>query len=162
MPIKILHYRLWPILFAGALVGCARPNLATAPRGNPFPNIEVAPVSMPISSYGCKYIVQETDTLEVDRILCADSVKFGQLFSGIVVDQTCIDIYSQGTTWYSVAVGERGEFTDLKVVREVDGCFQSTTAQIAAVLAKNHILEKAYYNTELMFYHQFRIKKGEN
>lgn len=114
---------------------------------------------MPISSYECKFIIKESDTTEVDHIICSDSIRFVQLFSSIVVDRSCIEKHAEGTTWYSVSIGLNGEFKDLKVIRKVDNCFSSTTAQMESILSKKLILEKDYFNTELLFFHKFRIRE---
>ncbi|MEX1001858.1 MAG: hypothetical protein WDZ35_07075 [Crocinitomicaceae bacterium] len=117
---------------------------------------------MPVSTYGCESIIKEGDTISIDYLLCSDSVRFVQLFSYIEVDGRCIDIHVEGTTWYSVKVGSKGEFENLQVKREVDNCFSSTAAQIEAILSNKKVIEKEYFNTELLFYHKFRIMKNEN
>lgn len=158
MTFKILTYSVWISLLTCLITSCSSSKKVNTRIVNTFPIIEVDPALIPISSYECKFIVKESDTTEVDHIVCSDSVRFVELFSNIVVEKSCIEQNAIGTTWYSVSIGLNGEFENLKVVREVNNCFSSTTAQMESILSKKLILEKEYFDTELLFFHKFRIK----
>ncbi len=159
---NILTYFLWIFLSVVLLIACSASKKTTESLGNPFPIVGVESVSIPISIYSCESILFKGDTIKIDRIMCSDSVRFAQLFSDIEVSRLCIYAHIEGTTWYSVVIGSMGEFESLKVIREVNSCFKSTTDQIEEILGKSRIIEKEYFNTELLFYHKFRIHKNEN
>ena len=159
---NILTCSMWTFFIVCFMVSCSSSKKVNAPPGDPFPIVEVATVSWPISIYSCKWIVKDRDTVEVNTIFCSDSVRFEQLFSNIVVHESCLYAMIEGTTWYSVSIGPNGALEELKVIREVDNCFRSTTAQMESLLSEKFILEKVYFNTELLFFHKFGIMKIEN
>jgi len=159
---NILAYFVWIFLAVVLLIACSESKKSTESLGNHFPIMEVEPVSVPMSIYSCGSIVYKGDTMKIDRIMCSDSVRFAQLFSDIEVSRLCVSAHIEGTTWYSVAIGSMGEFENLRVIREVNNCFESTTDQIEEILRNTRIIEREYFNTELLFYHKFRIQKNKN
>lgn len=117
---------------------------------------------IPISSYGFEFLIKEKDTIHINNLLCSDSVLFTQLFSEVIVDGICLEANLQGKTYYAIEIDQNGKFKKLNTVKSVHNCFNSTTAQIQSILDKKHVLQKEYYDSELIFYHKFRIEKSDN
>ena len=159
---NIVTYFLWIFLVSVLLIACSASKKTTESLRNCFPIIEEKPALIPISIYSVGWNINKGDTIKIDQIMCSDSVRFAQLFSDIEASRLCINANIQGITWYSVTIGSIGEFENLKVIREVNNCFKSTTDQMEAILSKTKIIEKDYFDTELLFYHKFRIEENEN
>lgn len=160
-PSKIFKNYLLIWVFIYLICSCSSQK-TVSPVGNDFPMIEVEPRFIPVSIYACESIVKNGDTISISRLFCSDSIRFSQLFQKIEDYDICIEKHVEGTTYYSVKIGNQGGFGSLKVIKEVDNCFRNGTTQIESILSKKRVLEQEYYNSELIFYHRFRINKIEN
>jgi len=98
----------------------------------------------------------------MSSLYCTDSTKISRLFQEIKDFDTCIEYRYEGTTYYSVKIGNQGGFENLRVLKEVDKCFNTATKQIESILIGKRVLKQEYHNTELIFYHKFRIQKVKN
>lgn len=124
----------------------------------------IKPVSktyFPISTFEVESIINDADTMKIENVLCTDSINFSQVFNGIKVNTVCIEINAQGTTYYSIKINDEGKFENLKVLRKVDKCFDQLNRKIEIKLEDLNVLSKEYFNSELIFYHEFRVEKIE-
>ena len=144
------------------LISACTSQKTVSSAGNDFPIIEVEPRLIPISIYGCESIIAEGDTVEINNLLCSDSTQFTLLFQELEDFEGCMEQRVEGTTFYSVIIGQQGEFERLRIIKEVSNCFNNVYTDIESILNNERVLEQKYFNTELIFYHKFRIKKIEN
>lgn len=161
MKLLLQHIAILTLVFAYLISSCASQKTVNT-AGNDFPIIHAEPVYMGVSSYGCESIVKDSDTITISTLLFSDSTQFGLHFLQQKNNYNlCMEQYIEGTTFYSVKINQQGGFENLQIIREVNACFKNVTAQIESVLNHQSVLEQEYFNTQLIFYHTFRIRRIE-
>ena len=111
----------------------------------------------PISTFIIDSFVKDLDTLYIDELYCQDSSQFTQSFKNINIPPICIEAELQGNTYYSVQINKKGRFENFQVLRKASHFFDSVDSRVQQNLEEMQIISKEYFNTELFFYHKFRL-----
>jgi len=109
------------------------------------------------STFQIYAFIQNTDTIKVDELICTDSINFRQAFKDISAPEFCVELNYQGNTYYSVTIDSTGAFENFRILRKVDQCYDSFDNGVELKLKNLYVLSDELFDSELIFYHQFRI-----
>lgn len=112
-----------------------------------------------VSLFGIKSVINNSDTLIIQEIICTDSLVFIEAFSEIKVREMCIEAGIQGTTYYQVEITEDGTFQNVIVLNHFSDCLLDFEEKIKIRLLELEVLDKDVYNSELIFYHKLIIEE---
>lgn len=125
--------------------------------GGNFDTYELSRKKMyqPVSIIEIAYVIKGSDTLKINELFLTDSIKFTQAFKEIKVSEFCVEIGSQGKTYYGIDINHLGDFENFEILRKIDPCFDSFDKKVEATLTPLKPISKESYATKIIFSHKF-------
>lgn len=119
---------------------------------------KVDKIYQPVSTIEIYSIINKSDTIYIQELVCTDSIKFTQSFKEIKVSEVCTESYVQGSTYYGVDINNLGYFENFEILRTVNSCFDRFDCQVELKLNQMKIISTEYFNCKLIFYHKFILR----
>lgn len=102
-------------------------------------------------------VIKDSDTLDIHELMCVDSVKFTQAFAQLEVNQLCIEMGVQGTTYFRAKTNKYGGFEEVKVVRSIEPCTRHLEEKIKQKVLSLRIIPEDAGTYEIVFCHIIRL-----
>lgn len=153
--------------FCLALASCANEKMITTDNSNStdfvcggnFDAPERTKILRGVSMFELGFIITNGDTSIVSELICLDSLKFTRtLLKEIEVNDICLEMGIQGSTYFSARTNKYGGFEDVKVIRSLESCFRDFEKRVISKVSQMRILQEEYFNSEIVFRHQYRIR----